>query len=149
MFQAYWMYIQLWTACLLICLGLTLMLILRVPEGVTAQSRAILLRVCCVAGVVFLLCAAEWIYAVCLVAFMYTKLFRNWLIDPTDRALRAACWWLLLGGCLGLVDALNWLPVIVRSSLRPLKHPTLSIGLILGVLAVLAWNGLKRRRTTA
>jgi hypothetical protein len=136
-------YVPLWASCLLICLSLTLMLVVRIPELPTPQIRVVLLRVCCYAGLLFLLCTGQWIYALVLVGFMFDKFdhtYHRWLEEPTDKSLREAYRWLLLGGCLGVIEALDWLPAIFRPVMRVLSHPVLSIGLIVAVLAVVCWR---------
>jgi hypothetical protein len=136
-------YVPLWASCLLICFSLTLMLVVRIPELVTPQQRVVLLRTCCYTGLVFLLCTAQWIYAFLLVGFMFDKFdhaYRRWLEEPTDKSLREAYRWLLLGGCLGVIEALDWLPAIFRPVMRVLSHPILSVGLIVAVLAVVCWR---------
>jgi hypothetical protein len=138
-------YVPLWASCLLICFGLTLMLVVRIPELLTPQLRVPLLRVCCYAGLVFLLCTGQWIYALVLIGFMFDKFdhaYRRWLEEPTDKSLREAYRWLLLGGCLGVIEALDLLPAIFRPVMRVLSHPVLSIGLIVAVLAVICWRAV-------
>jgi hypothetical protein len=136
-------YVPLWASCLLICLSLTLMLVVRIPELLTPQIRVVLLRVCCYAGLLFLLCTGQWIYALVLIGFMFDKFdhaYRRWLEEPTDKSLREAYLWLLLGGCLGVVEALGRLPAIFRPVMRVLNHPVLSIGLIVAFFAVVCWR---------
>jgi hypothetical protein len=120
-------YVPLWASCLLICFSLTLMLVVRIPELLTPQLRVVLLRICCYAGLVFLFCTAQWIYAFLLVGFMFDKFdhaYRRWLEEPTDKSVREAYRWLLLGGCLGVVEALDWLPAIFRPVMRVLSPPS-------------------------
>jgi hypothetical protein len=66
--------------------------------------------------------------------------YRRWLEEPTNKSLREAYRWLLLGGCLGVIEALDWLPAIFRPVMRVLSHPVISIGLIVAFLAVFCWR---------
>ena len=136
-------YVPLWASCLLICLGLTLTMVIQLSELLTPQLRVFLLRVCCYAGLFFLLCTQQWIYALVLAGFMFYRhdtLFRTWLEEPTDKSLRFACGCLILAGFLGVLDALDWFPETLRPFVRGLSHPVISIGIILTVLAVFCWS---------
>jgi hypothetical protein len=127
-------YAPLWASCLAVCLGLTLMMVVRVPELVTPPLRVILVRVSSYAELFFLLCMGQWIYLLLLIALMlgaFGGSFRRWSEEPTGLSLRQAYWALLLAGCLGLADALNWFPVFLRF----LSHPIVSVGLTVLVLA--------------
>ncbi len=139
-------YIPLWASCLLICFGLTLMMVIRLmPELLTPEVRIKLLLMSCYAGLFFLLCTLQWIYALALVAFMFDKFggsFRRWLEEPTDKSLRSACGWLLVGGILGVFESLDWFGKLLHPLGKVLSHPVISIGLTLGVLIVLCWSML-------
>lgn len=142
-------YIPLWASCLLISFSLTLMLVVWIPELLTPHLRVILLRVSCFAGLFFLLCTRQWIYALVLIGFMFDKydhLYRRWLEEPTNKSLREAYRWLLLGGCCGVIDALGWSPAVFRPLMRVLSHPVLSSGLIVAALVVVCWRALANRR---
>jgi hypothetical protein len=65
---------------------------------------------------------------------------RCWLAEPTNKSLREAYLWMLLGGCLGVIEPLNWIPAIFCPVMRTLSHPVLSVGLIVAVLAVVCWR---------
>ncbi len=142
-------YVPLWASCLLICLGLTLMLVVQFSELLTDHLRIVLLRVCCYAELLFLLCTWQWVYALVLAGFMFDKhdnAFRRWLDDATGKSLRFACGFLILSGCLGVFDALDWFPVILRPLVRGLRHPAISVGILLAALATVCWNILTNKR---
>ena len=143
-------YVPLWASCLLICFGLTLMMVVWIPELLTPHLRVVLLRVSCFAGLFFLLSTGQWIYALVLIGFMFDKFdhsYRRWLDEPTNKSLREAYRWLLLGGCFGVIDALHWLPAVFRPAMRVLSHPVLSIGLTVAVLVVVCWRVVANRRS--
>ncbi len=135
-------YIPLWTSCLLASLGLTLMLVAAFSEALTAKSRAVLVGVSYFAGLLFLICYGQWIYAVCAIGFIYGGGYRRWVNDPTDRRLRISAWSLLWCGTLGLVDYFHWFSIV----LGPLRHPVISAGVFVAALAVVVWGALRGRR---
>ncbi|HEX8926846.1 MAG TPA: hypothetical protein VF786_13695, partial [Terriglobales bacterium] len=113
------------------------------------EIRVMLLRSACYAGLFFLLCTGQWIYAFLLLGFMFDKRdtrFREWLHEPTGKSLRVAYGLLFLGGCLGLLDALDLYPVILRPFAFGLGHPAVSIGLIVAVLVMFGWASITATR---
>ncbi len=142
-------YIPLWASCMTICLGATLLLVLRLSKSLTNEMQVLLLRLACYAGLVFLLCTGQWIYAFFLLGFMLDKhdtRFRMWLHEPSEKSLRTAYLLLLLSGCLGLVDALDLYPVLLRPLAFGLRYPAVSIGLIVAMLVVFCWSGFVSAR---
>lgn len=138
-------YLPLWASCLMICLGSTLMIVVPFSVGITSQSRAALLRVSCYAGLFFLLCTGQWVYALFLIGFIfdrYDHAFQRWLGESGDKPLRSAAGWLILGGCLGLIDALNWLPVFLRPLTHALSHPAITVGTMIAVLVAFSWSAI-------
>ncbi len=141
-------YVPLWASCLLMCFSLTLIMVVRIPELLTPHLRVVLLGVSSYAGLFFLLCTGQWIYALVLIGLMFDKFnhsYRRWLEEPSDKSLREAYRWLLLGGCFGVIDALHWIPAVFRPVMRLLSHPALSIGLIVTALVVVCWGVANRR----
>jgi hypothetical protein len=151
MFDDVLTYAALWASCLLLCLGLTLKLVAPFSEILTSQSRVVLLRVTCYAGLFFLLCMQQWIYALILTGFMfdlYGNSYSSWADEPIGESLGSASGWLLLCGFLGLLDILRWSPTILRPLTHVLVHPVTSVGLLLGVLGMVSLHGVTNFKRT-
>ncbi len=133
-------YLPLFASCVALCLGLTLLLVTRLPELLTAELKVRLLQIAAFFGIAFLLATAQWIFALVLTGFVsgwYARSYQRWLAEPSRRSLDEASYLLLAGGVLGLVDSLGWLDAVLHALGRWLSHPVLSVGLILLVLILL------------
>lgn len=137
------LYIPIFASCLALCLGLTLLLVGGIPDLLTAELRVRLLQLSTFTGVFCLLCTAQWIYALCLVVFVFSKAYRAWLARPTNHSLNQATVYLMAGGGFGLVDLLGWLDFAFGWLKRWLAHPVLAVGLILLLLIVLVMAALR------
>jgi hypothetical protein len=131
-------YAALFVSCLALCLGLTLLLITRLPDLLTPEVKVRLLQIAAFYGIGFLICTGQWIFALLLIGFVWIGgSYRRWLAEPSRRSLDEASLLLLGGGVCGILDATGWTD-------RPfgllgcwLSHPTLSVGLIVLLLIVL------------
>src|SRR5438309_11971589 len=74
--------------------------------------------------------------------FLFGKEHRRYLGVPTSKLLGLTAFELLVLGCFGIIDALNWWPTIFR----PFNHPAISVGIILGSLFLLSWALIKSSR---
>lgn len=145
--MAVFLYLPLFASCLALCLGLTLLLITRLPELLTAELKVRLLQIAAFAGIAFLLCTAQWIFAIVLIGFVsgwYGRGYQRWLAEPSRRSLDQASLYLLGGGVFGLVDSLGWLDTIFHALGRLLRHPVLSVGLVVLVLIALVREAIKK-----
>ena len=141
-------YLPLFASCLALCLGLTLLLVTRIPELLTPELKIKLLQIAAFFGIAFLLCTAQWIFALVLLGFVsgwYGRSYQRWLAEPSRRSLDEAAFYLLAGGVFGLVDTLGWLDAAFHTLSHLLRHPVLSVGLILLVLLALARSALRTR----
>lgn len=152
MAAALFAYLPLFASCVALCLGMTLLLVTRLPELLTPELKVRLLQIAAFAGIAFLLCTAQWIFVILLIGFVsgwYGESYQRWLAEPSRRSLDLAAFLLLAGGVFGLVDTLGWLDAAPHSLGRWLRHPVLSLGLILLVLVALVRSAIKHLRKSA
>lgn len=134
-------YLQLWSSCLLICLGITTLAV-RYSRIATPEFGIGLARASEIVVLFFFLILGQWVYAFILFCFMFSKEHLQYLALPTRKLLGLAAFELLALGCFGIIDALNWWPTIFR----PFNHPAISVGVILGSLFLLSWALIKGSR---
>jgi hypothetical protein len=139
-------YAALFVSCLALCLGLTLLLITRLPELLTPELKVRLLQIAAFYGVAFLICTAQWIFALVLIGFVsgWYGGYRRWLAGASRHSLDDASFLLLGGGVFGILDALGWLNRFFGVLGRWFAHPTLSVGLIVIALIVAARWAVRR-----
>ncbi|MDR3763367.1 MAG: hypothetical protein P4M01_04655 [Acidobacteriota bacterium] len=150
--MAVFFYLPLFASCVALCLGLTLLLITRLPELLTAELKVRLLQIAAFTGIAFLLCTAQWIFALVLIGFVsgwYGRSYQHWLGETSRRSLDQASAYLLAGGIFGLVDSLGWLDAVFHALGRLLRHPVLSVGLVVLVLIALVREAIKKSGETA
>jgi hypothetical protein len=140
-------YTALFVSCLALCLGLTLLLITRLPELLTPELKVRLLQIAAFYGIAFLICTAQWIFALLLIGFVsgWYGVYRRWIAEPSRLSLDEASFLLIGGGVFGILDALGWLNRFFGVTGRWLSHPTLSVGLIVIVMILAAKTALRAK----